>query len=221
MATQAGGGAPAGTTTKPQPDPISAGPLEHGAVLCLDQPDWIQQTLRVSGPSRDVAALREAALGAGRIPWQLDLRRLEEDWTTRLMAMDATQRELSAREVRLLTRELRETVEARIWRKAGREEERSCPFDLHVLVPIPNDLLARGPGDPAVLQWLWENWGTTWGLRGVEDITALLRSRGLTGRDVAAYRFWSADWTPWRAIETLRVRWPTLSLTVSLHLETT
>ena len=137
MATQAGGGAPAGTTTKPQPDPISAGPLEHGAVLCLDQPDWIQQTLRVSGPSRDVAALREAALGAGRIPWQLDLRRLEEDWTTRLMAMDATQRELSAREVRLLTRELRETVEARIWRKAGREEERSCPFDLHVLSSHP------------------------------------------------------------------------------------
>jgi len=31
---------------------------------------------------------------------------------------------------------------------------RACLLDLHVLLPVPNAILALGPTDPAALAWL-------------------------------------------------------------------
>ena len=36
------------------------------------------------------------------------------------------------------------------------------------------------------------------------------------GHDGVSYRFWSADWTPWRALATVRTRWPALALHVKV-----
>jgi hypothetical protein len=30
-------------------------------------------------------------------------------------------------------------------------------------------VLRLGPDDPAAIAWLWQSWGTTWALRGVEE----------------------------------------------------
>jgi hypothetical protein len=79
-------------------------------------------------------------------------------------------------------------------------------------------LLTRGPEDPAVLAWLWENWGTTWMLRDMA-IEPVGRAAVLLpeGHAAVSYRFWSADWTPWRALAAVRRRWPLLALTVSVR----
>ena len=53
----------------------------------------------------------------------------------------------------------------------GSGRSRACPFDLHALLPVPADLLRRGPDDPAALAWLWTHWGTTEALRHVAPIT--------------------------------------------------
>jgi hypothetical protein len=111
---------------------------------------------------------------------------------------------------------------------------RACPFDLHALVPVPDAVLRRGPDDPIALDWLWAHWGTTQTLRHVADETteaAVLRPRasqhasegtkharegsepareGPAGEAVWAVSFWSADWTPWRALAQIAARWPTL-----------
>jgi hypothetical protein len=48
---------------------------------------------------------------------------------------------------------------------AGRD--RSCPFDLHALLPVPDPLLRRGPDNPASLAWLRRHWGVVHALRHV------------------------------------------------------
>jgi len=49
------------------------------APLRLAHPDWLHHRLLVAGPAADLATFRQAAAGAGTIPWQLDLDRMEED----------------------------------------------------------------------------------------------------------------------------------------------
>jgi hypothetical protein len=89
---------------------------------------------------------------------------------------------------------------------------RACPLDLHALVPVPDALLRLGPDDAAPLAWLWEHWGTTQALRHVAEDTAVNQA----GRDrrpgdaVFALSFWSADWTPWRALARIAACWPAL-----------
>jgi hypothetical protein len=65
------------------------------------------------------------------------------------------------------------------------------------------------------LAWLWAHWGTTQALRGVAELP--VPGPGQARRhDFGLWwvRFWSADWTPWPAILTLRARWPALRLEV-------
>ena len=81
----------------------------------------------------------------------------------------------------------------------------ACPFDLHALVPVHDHVLRLGPDDPTALAWLWEHWGTTQSLRHVaEDVAAdqdaLHRSGLAAEHDAFHVTFWSADWTPWRAL---------------------
>jgi hypothetical protein len=171
--------------------------------------DWLYHQLAVTGPTADLDAFRRAAAGAGAIPWHLDLDRMEEDFFLRLMAPPAGQaRTLSLQGARLLAAALRAAVArrhalavARVGRSAA------CCFDLHALVPVPGEVLRLGPDHPDALHWLWAHWGTTEALRHVT-----LRSGG----SESAFRvsFWAADWTPWRALETIRVAWPALHFDV-------
>jgi hypothetical protein len=189
--------------TRPAAPPRLPEPASPSPPLALPQPDWLQASLTVTGPAGSVAALRDAAAGAGVVPWVHDYDRMEESWFHLLMAAPPHGRTVSLQGARILARRLREAV----W---ARHEEaisllglsRACPFDLHSLVPVPFEILRLGDDDPRSTAWLWENWGTTWPLRRVEALSS--------APDSFRVRFCSADWIPWRALERLQARWPEL-----------
>jgi hypothetical protein len=185
------------------------------APLRLAHTDWLYHRLTIAGPQGEVAAFRAAARGAGVIPWHLDLDRLEEDCFHLLVSPPAPQRRtLSVTGARIVAGQLRDAVGRRhdlAVARVGRS--RACPLDLHALVPVPDALLRLGPDDPASLAWLWEHWGTTQALRHVAEATAVSgagRDRLLPGDAAFAINFWSADWTPWRALARIAARWPAL-----------
>src|SRR3954467_12342817 len=92
-------------------------------------------------------------------------------------------------------------------------QSQACPFDLHVLVPFPTAMLQRGPDDAAALAWLWQHWGTTQALRHVSADAAAetAMQRALApGEETFVAPFWSADWTPWRALAQIATDWPRL-----------
>ena len=69
-----------------------------------------------------------------------------------------------------------------------------------------------GPDHPKSLAWLWQHWGTTQALRHVTDITAgedEIR-RPAPAQGAMGVKFWSADWTPWRALAQIAKYWPAL-----------
>jgi hypothetical protein len=181
-------------------------------VLALPHPDWLYHHLQVHGEPDAVAAFRAAAAGAGVIPWRSDLTQAAEDWFHHLVAPPPPQqRSLSLEGARILAGQLREAAEARQHLVAERAAgSRACPVDLHRLLPVPERLLRLGPDHPASLAWLWENWGTTQALRQVVELP--VPGRGQPRRDPGLFwvGFWAADWTPWRALLTLRARWPGL-----------
>jgi len=179
--------------------------------------DWLYHHLTVTGPEQQVAAFRRAAAGAGVIPWTLDLDRIEEDFFLRLAAPVKGPRTLSLDGARMLAAELRDAVAhrhaaavARVGRSAA------CPFDLHALVPVPADVLRLGPDHPDALLWLWTHWGTTQALRHV-----VRRPSPGEGRQGFSVGFWAADWTPWRALATVRAAWPALRIEVRPKYEAT
>ena len=184
----------------------------------LADTDWLHHRLEISGPGGMVAAFALAARGAGIIPWQLDLDRIEEDLFHRLIAPPPPQRRsLSLTGARALARQLREAV-------AARQEAavacvglgQACPLDLHTVVPVPPGILQLGPDDPAALAWLWANWGTTDALRHVAvEPPPALRVQLPGDTTILRISFWSADWTPWRAIAALIDRWPALRFAVN------
>jgi hypothetical protein len=164
-----------------------------------------------------VAAFRAAAAGSGAIAWQRDHGRLEEDWVHALLALPPAERGISVHGARVVAGQMRELIETYEVRASDYARRRCCPLDLNALVPIPEKMLRLGPDDPAVLAWLWECWGTTWMLRDVESVP-IGRAEIMIpdGDDAVRYRFWSADWTPWRALATVRARWPGLTLHVKM-----
>ena len=191
--------------------------MPHAPSLRSVHTDWLHHRLHITGTSGDIAALRHAAAGAGIIPWQLDLDRAEEDFFHLLVAPAAPQqRSLSLDGARILSRQLRDAVERRHQIAVARVgRSRACLFDLHALLPVPDAILRLGPDEPETLAWLWEHWGTPEGLRHVaEDPASHLRQKGASEPANFAVTFWSADWTPWRALATLERRWPALRFAV-------
>jgi hypothetical protein len=192
----------------------------RAAPMRLAHTDWLHHRLAIVGPAAQIAGFRHAAAGAGVIPWQLDLDRMEEDVFHLLAAPPAPQRRtLSVAGARVLAGQLREAVGRRHERAVARvEASQACPFDLHTLIPVPDEMLRLGPDAPAALAWLWEHWGTTQPLRHVAEEAAgsqELRRRSVpVGRDAIHIAFWSADWTPWRALAALAKRWPGLCFDV-------
>ena len=182
--------------------------------------DWLYHHLTVTGPAAALAAFRDAAAGAGVIPWVLDLDRMEEDFFLCLAAPPPGHlRTLSLEGARMLAADLRDAVARRHGLAvAGVGRSAACPFDLHALLPVPDPVLRLGPDHPTALSWLWTRWGTTQALRHVTVQTAPRRSapRRSAPTDAAAFTvtFWSADWTPWRALAALRKTWPALRFDV-------
>ncbi|MDA8253131.1 MAG: hypothetical protein M0Z28_28730 [Rhodospirillales bacterium] len=198
----------------------------RGAPQHLPHTDWLHHRLTILGPVHDLAAFRAAAAGAGTIPWQFDLDRMEEDFFHLLVAPPPPQqRSLSLTGARIVAGQLRAAVSrrhalavARVGSSRTGAVCRACPFDLRALVPVPDTVLRLGPDDPASLSWLWENWGTTQALR---HVAAQAAATGTDDQDrlppgEAAFRikFWSADWTPWRALAQIATRWTTLRFEV-------
>jgi hypothetical protein len=177
----------------------------------LAHPDWLFHRLSVSGSRADLAAFRAAAAGAGTIPWQLDLARMEEDFFHLLIAPP---RRLSLTGARILAGQLQAAVAERYALAVARVgQSQACPFDLQALVPVPAAMLQRGPDDPAALAWLWQHWGTTQALRHVSaDAAAETAARRALapGDETFVVTFWSADWTPWRALARITTEWPRL-----------
>ena len=193
----------------------------QAAPMRLAHTDWLHHRLAIIGAADQLAAFRRAAAGAGIIPWQIDLDRMEEDVFHLLVAPPPSQpRTLSVAGARVLAGQLREAVGRRHERAVARVGvSQACPFDLHALVPVPDEMLRLGPDDPVALAWLWEHWGTTQPLRHVaEDVVAgqdAPRRSGLAAEhDAIHVTFWSADWTPWRALAALAERWPGLRFDV-------
>jgi hypothetical protein len=63
---------------------IATRPTERTEAECratsrLAHTDWLHHRLAIIGETDQLAAFRRAAAGAGIIPWQIDLDRLEED----------------------------------------------------------------------------------------------------------------------------------------------
>ena len=90
---------------------------------------------------------------------------------------------------------------------------RDCAFDLHALLPVPGEVLQLGPGDPIATAWLRAHWGVVQALRHV-GLRGETHDRRLPRSARLAYEFWSADWTPWAALQALRRRWPALALDI-------
>ncbi len=178
---------------RPSPDAQALSGLSAD-VLCLPNPEWLPHELTVSGPAEALADFRRAAAGQGTIPWITDHGRVEEDWVHALLTPPPAERGISVEGARVLARRLRELIEA--WEAAAHprgDGDPRCPFDLHALVPVPDRALRLGPDDPAAIAWLWERWGTTWALRGVEELSGEAVPPPAEGRARVRYRFWSAD----------------------------
>ncbi len=186
------------------------------SVLALAAPDWLAHTLTVSGPADRVAAFRAAAAGPGILPLQ-DRARLEEDVMHALLAPPPALRGISLAGARILAGQIGDRIDVHMARAAGRGAV--CPFDLNALIPVPPALSGLPPDDPRLSTWLWRHWGTTWPLRQVaEDPSAAPDQDALpAGQALCRYRFWSADWTPWPALVTIRSVWPDLRFVVSVH----
>jgi hypothetical protein len=183
----------------------------YADALSLPNTDWLRHVLIVSGPAEDVATFQTAAAGLGAIPWlSPDLDLLEEDRVMALLHPPDGSAGLTLAGARALARQLRSAIETnqqRVTAAIGRV--RTCPFDLHALLPVPDRVLALGPDDPASLVWLRTHWGVVQALRHVRLKTGR-EDRRLRRSARFEVEFSAADWTPWAAMQAIRQRWPTL-----------
>jgi hypothetical protein len=173
---------------------------------------WRYHHLTVTGSAEPVAAFAEAARGSGIIPWQLDLATLEEDVFNLAAAQPAATRNLTIVGCRILARQFRERVEVRQAKAVAQVgSSRACPFDLHVLLPVPPAILRLGPTHETARAWLADNWGVTDQLRQVVAREHPTAGRRLpAGHTVVGYGFFTMAETPQAAITQIAARWPAL-----------
>lgn len=75
-------------------------------------------------------------------------------------------------------------------------------------MPVPGSILEAGSDSRTAVVWLQAHWGTLLPLRRVE-VEAVRDQRARRSARLV-YRFWSAEWTPWQALERVRTDWPEL-----------
>lgn len=175
-----------------EPEPLPAPPLFS------PQPDWLAHVLTVTGPETVLDRFQAAAAGTGRLLWGPDVTASEG--LSRIFPVQG------ARTAALIN-EIVQSQKLLVAREAG---SGSVPFDLNALCPMPLDVLSLGPGSPATQAWLWEHWGTSRPLQQVESID------GHSKEDTTHWSvsFWSADWTPWAALQDIATRWPDLTFSI-------
>jgi hypothetical protein len=199
----------------PPSESVAATPKQRGrrpaaaATSANTAPAWLWHHLTITGPAVDARTFAEAARGPGIIPWRVDHARVEEDifhWAVRARGG------LSIEGCHILARQFRERIEARDAKAAtlvGRS--RACPFDLHVLLPVPPEILRRGPTDAVSLDWLARHWGTRDDLRKITERPNPSPGRRLpSGHAVVSHGFFTTGETPRAAVAQLSARWPGL-----------
>ena len=187
-----------------------SGEAADATVLAPVDTDWLRHTLTLSGPAAEVAAFQLKARGPSAIPWHLDLDHEEMRLLAPMAAAGPSARGL-ARELRAQLAAHQERVLAAADQPGG-----GCALDLHRLLPVPQRLLLLGSDAPESRLWLWTHWGTLQPLRHVRVLEHVADAR-LKRVARVAWEFWSADWTPWRAILRLRQHWPGLMFDVRPH----
>jgi hypothetical protein len=172
-------------------------------------PAWLYHHLTITGPCADIAAFAAAARGPGVIPWEINYAQLEEDVFHRAVAARG---HLSVEGCHRLARQFCQRVEAHDARAVALiGHSLACPFDLHVLLPIPAEVLRRGPTDPATLDWLAKHWGTRDPPRKIVERPNPSAGRRLpAGHAVISYGFFTSGETPRAAIATLGAGWSIL-----------
>lgn len=173
---------------------------------------WIFHHLTVFGPAQQVAGFAEAARGPGFVPWRYDYAEIEQRLFHMALLQPSAKRSLSIDGCRILARQFRRRIEANHDRAAAIGQSRSCPFDLHVLLPVPPTILALGPSDPRARDWLRANWGLSDAPRQIALRAGATASKRLpAGHRVVGYGFFTEGEMPDTAIAALRPRWPGLS----------
>ncbi|MEN3168490.1 hypothetical protein [Gluconobacter sp. OJB] len=175
-----------------EPETLSAPPLFN------PQPDWLAHVLTVTGPEAVLGRFRAGAAGTGRLSWGPDVsdpKELGRNFLTQ-----------DARTTALID-QIVQSQRGLLAREAGSS---SVPFDLNALCPMPLDLLALGPASPTTQSWLWEHWGTSRPLQQVE----VMDGHPKKGTNRWSVSFWSADWTPWAALQAIATRWPDLTFSI-------
>ena len=166
--------------------------------LFSPQPDWLAHVLTVTGPEAVLGRFRAEAAGTGRLSWGPDVSDPKE--LGRIFpAQDAR--------TTALIDQIVQSQRGLFAREAGSS---SVPFDLNALCPIPLDLLALGPASPTTQSWLWEHWGTSRPLQQVE----VMDGHPKKGTNRWSVSFWSADWTPWAALQAIATHWSDLIFSV-------
>ena len=215
---------PAPAVTSEPADELPFKPKPRGRrpatrLMTRTAPTWLYHHLTISGMDELVASFAAAARGAGVTPWQLDFADIEEDIFVRAISQPASGRTLTVEGCRILARQFRERMQAHQAQAAALVGHSfACPFDLHVLLPVPGSILERGPTHPAALTWLATHWGVTDRLRQVtvrdKATTGRPSTRGRgrlpTGHAVVGYGFFTLGETPHVAITQLEARWPAL-----------
>ena len=174
--------------------------------------DWLYHHLILIGPTAELERFIAAARGPGVIPWRLDYAAIEEDIFNLAVSQPSAQRALTVEGCRILARQFRERVEARQAKAAALAgNSHASPFDLQVLLPIPDSILQLGAADPASLTWLKNNWGTEDRLRQINVLAKPKPGRRLpAGYSVAGYSFFTMDRPPAPAIAAIAEAWPML-----------
>nr|WP_249200150.1 hypothetical protein [Gluconobacter sp. Dm-62] len=175
-----------------EPETLSAPPLFN------PQPDWLAHVLTVTGPKAVLGRFRAEAAGTGRLPWGPDVSD-PEDLGRSFLTQDAR--------TAALIDQIIKSQKTLLAREAG---PGSVPLDLNALCPMPLDLLSLGPTASATQAWLWAHWGTSRPLQQVE----VMGGHPKESTNCWSVSFWSADWTPWSALQTIATRWPDLTFSI-------
>ena len=180
---------PASIVTPAPPDVAKSVPKPRGrrpAAASMSKnaaPAWLWHHLTISGPTADVTTFAEAARGPGVIPWHVDYAQVEEDIFHRAVASRGGPNGLSIEGCHILARQFRQRIEAREEKAAALiGQSRACPFDLRVLLPIPAEILQRGPA----IRSRWTGWRGTGDERRVSSQDC--RASEPIGQPAAAWR---------------------------------